>query len=142
MDHEEWEIPSSRKQEFDKVDLLISNLVAAKEYAIAEQDFENAAQLRDQGEQLGRRKKEILWEWPKTYPVDPSWLTWNNGTVAKLALSIHQNQRWEELPILADALEEAGCTDTEMLDHCRQPVKHELHCWVVDVLLRQFNEPN
>jgi hypothetical protein len=37
--------------------------------------------------------------------------------------------------ILADALEEAGCTDVKILSHCRQPGEHVRGCWVVDLLL-------
>jgi hypothetical protein len=40
-----------------------------------------------------------------------------------------------DMPILADALEEAGCTDAAILDHCRQPGEHVRGCWVVDLLL-------
>ena len=39
------------------------------------------------------------------------------------------------LPILADALEEAGCTDADMLAHCRGPGPHVRGCWVVDLVL-------
>jgi hypothetical protein len=39
------------------------------------------------------------------------------------------------MPILADALEEAGCTDAVILNHCRQPGEHFLGCWIVDSIL-------
>jgi hypothetical protein len=39
------------------------------------------------------------------------------------------------LPILADALEEAGCTDPEILGHCRGEEEHVRGCWVVDLIL-------
>ena len=39
------------------------------------------------------------------------------------------------MPELADALEEAGCTDVEILSHCREPGEHVRGCWVVDLLL-------
>ena len=38
------------------------------------------------------------------------------------------------LPILADALEEAGCHNSDILAHCRQPGKHWRGCWVIDLL--------
>jgi hypothetical protein len=41
----------------------------------------------------------------------------------------------DRLPILADALEEAGCTDADILAHCRGPGPHVRGCWVVDLLL-------
>jgi hypothetical protein len=39
------------------------------------------------------------------------------------------------MPILADALEEAGCDNRDILAHCRQPTEHVRGCWVVDLLL-------
>jgi hypothetical protein len=66
--------------------------------------------------------------------VDPSWLTWNDGTVAKLAAAIYDGRRFSDLPILADALEDAGCADAAMLAHCRCGGEHVRGCWVVDLL--------
>jgi hypothetical protein len=39
------------------------------------------------------------------------------------------------LAVLADALEDAGCTDAEILSHCRSPGPHVRGCWVVDEIL-------
>lgn len=47
------------------------------------------------------------------------WLTWRGGTVPRLARSIYDRRAWEELGVLADALEEAGCDDAEILRHLR-----------------------
>jgi hypothetical protein len=66
--------------------------------------------------------------------VDPSWLTWNGGTVVKLANSIYSDRAFDRLPILADALEEAGCHDAGILAHCRGPGPHVLGCFVLDAL--------
>jgi hypothetical protein len=65
----------------------------------------------------------------------PSWLAWNSGLVGKIAHVIYAERRFQDLPILADALEDAGCTDAEILAHCRQPAPHALGCWVVDQVL-------
>jgi uncharacterized protein (TIGR02996 family) len=67
--------------------------------------------------------------------VDPAWLGWNQGTVPKLALGIYHDGAFECLPILADALEDAGCGDPQILEHCRRPGPHVRGCWVVDLLL-------
>jgi hypothetical protein len=61
--------------------------------------------------------------------------TWGTPTVTGLALAIDEEQRFEDLPVLADALEEAGCTDTEILTHLRGPGPHVRGCWVIDLLL-------
>jgi hypothetical protein len=67
--------------------------------------------------------------------VDPTWRAWNDGTVKKLAQAIYNDRRFIDLPILADALEDAGCTDADILSHCRGPGPHVRGCWVVDRLL-------
>jgi hypothetical protein len=69
------------------------------------------------------------------YAVDPLWLTWNDGTIVKLAQEISEGEHWDRLPILADALEEAGCTEDGILRHCRQAGAHAHHCWVLNLLL-------
>jgi hypothetical protein len=67
--------------------------------------------------------------------IDASWLAWGLGTAVRLARSIYEERRWDEMPILGDALQEAGCTDTEVLDHCRGAGPHARGCFVVDLLL-------
>lgn len=60
---------------------------------------------------------------------------WISATVLSLAQAIYNDRAFDRLPILADALEEAGCTDRDILDHCRQPGVHVRGCWVVDLVL-------
>jgi len=67
--------------------------------------------------------------------VEPSWLAWNGGTITKLAQAINSERTFDRLPILADALEDAGCTNHNILQHCRQSGKHGNGCWVVDLIL-------
>jgi hypothetical protein len=67
--------------------------------------------------------------------VDPSWLTWHDGTIRKLAQGIYDDPAFDHLSILADALEEAGCDNADILAHCRQPGPHVRGCWIVDLLL-------
>ena len=62
-------------------------------------------------------------------------LSWNSGLIFKLAQGIYDDRAFDRLPILADALEEAGCTDADILNHCRQPGEHVRGCWVVDLVL-------
>jgi hypothetical protein len=62
----------------------------------------------------------------------PSPLT---DTVLTLGQTIYTDRAFDRLPILADALEEAGCTDAEILKHCRGPGPHVRGCWVVDLVL-------
>lgn len=67
--------------------------------------------------------------------LDPAWLAWDGGVIPKLAQGIYDERRFEDLPVLADALEEAGCTDPDILNHCRSPETHVRGCWVVDLIL-------
>jgi hypothetical protein len=66
--------------------------------------------------------------------ADPAWARWQDGTVLKMARSIYERRSFAELPVLADALEEAGCTSAELLSHCRRPGAHARGCWVLDLL--------
>jgi hypothetical protein len=70
---------------------------------------------------------------PEKLPT--SVLAWNEGTVVRLAGAIYAGGRWNELPLLADALEEAGCGIPAVLSHCRGGGEHVRGCWVVDWLL-------
>jgi hypothetical protein len=74
--------------------------------------------------------------------IERSWLTWHNGTVEQLAESAYTNRSMLEgildpdrLAVLADALEDAGCTEAAILEHLRGPGPHWRGCWVIDALL-------
>jgi hypothetical protein len=67
--------------------------------------------------------------------LDPAWFRWNDGLVIRLAQAIYDDKNFEDLPVLADALEEAGCTDPEILGHCRGGGEHVRGCWAVDLIL-------
>ena len=67
--------------------------------------------------------------------LNTAWLAWNDGTIPKLAQAIYDDRAFDRLPILADALEDAGCTDADILGHCRGGGEHTRGCWVVDLVL-------
>jgi hypothetical protein len=64
--------------------------------------------------------------------IDPSWLT---SDVLALARSIYDERAFDGMPILADALQDAGCDNEHILNHCRSEGQHVRGCWVVDLLL-------
>lgn len=64
--------------------------------------------------------------------IDPVWLT---SSVVTLAQAIYDDRAFDRMPHLADALEEAGCTNEDILNHCRQPGEHVRGCWLVDLIL-------
>jgi hypothetical protein len=67
-------------------------------------------------------------------PLDPSVLAWNDGCAVKLATAIYEERAFDRMPVLGDALEDAGLTDQEILEHCRGPGPHARGCWLVDLL--------
>jgi hypothetical protein len=78
-------------------------------------------------------------------PIDPRWLLWSDSIVKHLAEAAYTER---ELPsghldnarlgVLADALEEAGATDADILGHLRQQgAVHVRGCWTIDLLLRR-----
>jgi len=64
--------------------------------------------------------------------LDPSWRT---STVVALAEGIYADRAFDRLPILADALQDAGCANEDVLAHCRSAGPHARGCWVVDLIL-------
>lgn len=65
-------------------------------------------------------------------PFDPAWRT---TTVVSLATAIYEERAFNRLPILSDALEDAGCTHADILNHCREPGEHARGCWLLDLIL-------
>jgi hypothetical protein len=61
--------------------------------------------------------------------------TWHTLDVISLATGIYEDRAFDRLPILADALQDAGCDNDDILDHCRSDGPHVRGCWVVDLLL-------
>jgi hypothetical protein len=90
--------------------------------AVSARQKEHAAILRDLLGTLPFRPMSIL----------PACLT---STAIALARSIYDDRAFDRLPIFADALEDAGCDNADILDHCRGPGPHARGCWVVDLLL-------
>jgi hypothetical protein len=55
--------------------------------------------------------------------------------VKALAEKIYSERAFDRMPVLGDALEEAGCTVRDVLEHCRNGGEHVRGCWVVDLVL-------
>jgi hypothetical protein len=60
---------------------------------------------------------------------------WRTDTAVSLARTMYESRDFSAMPILADALQDAGCDNADVLDHCRGPGPHVRGCWVVDLLL-------
>jgi hypothetical protein len=60
---------------------------------------------------------------------------WRTDTAVLLARQMYESRDFSAMPVLADALQDAGCDSAEILDHCRGPGPHVRGCWVVDLVL-------
>ena len=69
------------------------------------------------------------------YALQPDWLAANDRIAAALAESAYDERAFDGLPILADALEDAGCDLAAVLDHLRGPGPHFRGCWALDIVL-------
>jgi hypothetical protein len=95
----------------------------------------NAIELHKQAGVL----HDLFGPWPfRAMPfIAEGVLAWNSGCVIKLAKGIYQDQDFspERMGVLADALEDAGVKDEDVLGHCRQRgAVHVRGCWLIDLL--------
>jgi hypothetical protein len=67
--------------------------------------------------------------------LDPAWLAFSDGLIPKLARAVYEERAFDRLPVVGDALEDAGCADQDVLGHCRSACEHVRGCWVLDLLL-------
>ncbi len=65
--------------------------------------------------------------------VEPAWLT---STVVAIANQMYESRDFSAMPILADALQDAGCDNDDIMNHCRDEKQtHVRGCWVIDLIL-------
>jgi hypothetical protein len=91
-----------------------------------------AAMSAEQAAQCGLLRDILGRPFRPRPPLEPAWLT---PTVASIARHVYAEQDFAALPVLADALEDAGCTNPEVLSHGRGPGPHARGCWLIDLLL-------
>ncbi|MBP3956136.1 hypothetical protein J8F10_12670 [Gemmata sp. G18] len=60
---------------------------------------------------------------------------WRTSTAVTLASQMYESRDFDVMSILADALQDAGCDNGDVLSHCRGPGPHVKGCWVVDLVL-------
>lgn len=60
---------------------------------------------------------------------------WRTSDVVGLARAIYEDKALDRLPVLADALMDAGCEDEQVVSHCRCDGPHARGCWVVDLIM-------
>jgi hypothetical protein len=114
---------------------LHGNSPAAADYDELEEEIRTGATLSEKARQAALLRDIFGNPFRPPLPIDAHWLTWNDGAVPKQSQIIYDDRRFADLPLLADALEEAGCTNADILAHCRQVNEHERGCWVLQLLL-------
>lgn len=67
--------------------------------------------------------------------INPAWLHWHDNLIPQMAQNMYEESTFVDLPILSDALIDAGCANQDIIDHCRSKEPHVRGCWVVDLLL-------
>jgi hypothetical protein len=88
---------------------------------------------------LGHVQRDLLYEIfgnPfRSGGIDPSWLRWNGACVERIARQIYDERNVQAMPLLGDALLDAGCDDEDLLAHLRGGGPHARGCWVIDLIL-------
>jgi hypothetical protein len=92
----------------------------------------------------GQRAIEARWQRYEVYRTDvfgpaqivPFSADWCTDTAVSLAKQMYESREFSAMPILADALQDAGCDNDDVLNHCRDANQtHVRGCWVVDLVL-------
>jgi hypothetical protein len=113
-----------------------TSIILARSALVAENDSQRRAINVAERKELSLLRDEIFGPSPDSpVPIAPAWLRWNCQTIPAIARRIYEERAFHDMPILGDALEDAGCTDATILDHCRSERPHYLGCWVVDAIL-------
>ncbi|MCE9566333.1 MAG: hypothetical protein K8U57_30280 [Planctomycetes bacterium] len=61
---------------------------------------------------------------------------WRTSTAFAIAREMYVSRDFSAMPILADALQDAGCDNEDILNHCRDANQiHVRGCWIVDLVL-------
>jgi hypothetical protein len=88
------------------------------------------AQAREQARQAALLRDLVA---PGPVRLAPAWLAWGDRTVVALARALAADGAFAELPVLADALEEAGCDSAYLLGHLRAAGPHARGCWALEL---------
>ncbi|MGE3808404.1 MAG: hypothetical protein AB7K24_27390 [Gemmataceae bacterium] len=123
---------------------VLQHLVTASAFAAGMQDSPewHAAQDAERQEQARIIRDIIRSPFGARGRLDRAWLSWCDQTIPRLARAAYDARKLpsghldaKHLAILADALEEAGCTSDDVLGHLRGPGPHVRGCWAVDLIL-------
>ncbi len=122
------ESPPPRRHEHNSRANRYDSLAGYRDLADAVSGYLRAAEPGRQAALL----RDIFGGPPRPAGFDP---TWRASAVVALATGIYAERAFDRLPVLADALEDAGCGAPDILGHCRGSGPHVRGCWVVDLVL-------
>jgi hypothetical protein len=126
------------EDELDKGDRLGPAFVAARCAAWAAAQLQGDPRVLDSPHTIAERREQTalircLFGNPfRGRPVSDAWLT---REMKGFAEGIYAERAFDRMPLLADALEGSGCTNADMIEHCRLGREHARGCWVVDLLV-------
>ena len=126
------------EDEFDKGDPLAPALVTARHAARAAADLKgekgtlySAVTIAEEREQTAL----VHCLFGNPFRPRPDCAAWLTGEVRTLADGIYTERAFDRMPFLADALLASGCTNADLIEHCRLGGAHARGCWVLDLLL-------
>ena len=113
---------------------MVQYLVGKPEWAtLAESAWDAATLWANQTFHPDQMVREIF---GNPFRPTPGTVSWRSSVAVHIAEGIYAEDSFDHrLPILADALEDAGCTDSKVVEHCRGDGTHVRGCWVVDLIL-------
>jgi len=79
--------------------------------------------------------REVLGNPFRVPAIHPAWREWHGGAVRLIAERVARTWDFSALPVLADALQDAGCEDEHLLAHLRSPGPHVPGCWALEAVL-------
>jgi hypothetical protein len=140
-------LPPQHRQLIDAMEAFADGLTDAVSVedtaAVAHAALEGSLVVDEVGEMVGRLAvaestlqadlfRDIVGNPFRPVRVEAAWFT---DTARALARAAYDGQAWDTLPVLADALQDAGCADADLLGHLRSPGPHVRGCWALDLVL-------
>lgn len=132
LDEPWWE------DEFDRGDPLAPALVTARHAARAAADLQGQRHVIDAPATIAEHREQaalVHCLFGNPFHPRPECAAWLTREVRALADGIYAERAFDRMPFLADALEASGCTNADLIEHCRSGREHARGCWVVDLLL-------
>jgi hypothetical protein len=127
-----WRTSKPRQAYANEVSIAFAALLPAA-YAVGESEGGGiASETAAQSSLLRDIFGSLLF---RSVSLGPAWQAWQERALPQMAQGIYDEQAFDRLPILADALEDAGCADADLLGHLRDPGPHVRGCWAVDLIL-------